>query len=203
MNSPRAASIELHLDTDASAPLGETPDGRHGWIWGCTAAALLSLGFPTAVGVAGGLAGLLVLVPPRDHRRDVLFGMVAGAALVGFLIPLLLLQTLDIVEGVGDAVMLAVICIGALSGLASGLWGRVVTLPGLRAFRLVFLELCVLTGLFGGIFLLPARHFIGAADMGGRITFGAALVLLFLMLPASLGHLVGGGLRRLLLHPAH
>lgn len=181
----------------------DAPDGRHGWIWGCTVAAMSSLGFPPAVLVAGGLSGLLVLVSPRDHRRDVLFGMVGGAALVGVLIPLLLLKTLDMVEGSGDAVMLGVLVVGAINGLVSGLWGRVVTLPGLRAFRLVFLELCVLTGLIGGIFLLPSRHFIGAADMGGRITFGAALLLLSLMIPAILGHLLGRGLRRVVLYPGH
>lgn len=181
----------------------DAPDGRHGWLWGCAAAALVSLGFPPAVAVAGGLAGLLVLVPPKEHRRDVLFGMIFGATVVGLLVPLLLLRTLDMVEGSGDAVMLAVVAIGFGSGLVSGGWGRVVTLPGIREFRLVFFELCVLTGLIGGIFLLPIRHFIGAADSGGRITFAAALILIFLMLPAGLGHLLGRGLRRLVLlrHP--
>lgn len=180
----------------------DSPDGRHGWLWGCSIAALLALGFPPAVAVAGGVAGLLVLVPPRAHRRDVLFGMFFGVAVVGFLVPLLLLRTLDMVEGSGDAVMLAVMVVGFGSGLVSGGWGRVMTLPGIKEFRLVFFELCVLTGLIGGIFLLPTRHFIAAADAGGRITFGAALVLIFLMLPASLGHIVARFARRLIL-PRH
>lgn len=181
----------------ATAEAPDAPDGRHGWFWGCAAAALLSLGFPPAVVVAGVLAGLLVLVPPTEHRRDVLFGMAFGAAVVGLLVPLLLLRTLDMVEGSGDAVMLAVIAIGFGSGVVSGGWGRVVTLPGIREFRLVFFELCVFTGLIGGIFLLPSRHFIGSADAGGRITFAAALILIFMLLPAGLGHLLGRGIRRL------
>lgn len=175
----------------------DAPDGRHGWFWGCTAAGLVSLGFPLTTGAACLVAGLLVLVPPRDHRRDVLFGLVAGAAFVGFLVPLLLLKTLDMVPGSGDAVLLALLFVGASSGIVSGVWGRVITLPGLRAFRLVFLELCVITGLLGGFLLLPKLHFAGAADMGGRITFGAALVFLFLMIPAGLGHLLGRGIRRI------
>jgi hypothetical protein len=176
----------------------DAPDGRHGWIWGCTAVATVSFGFPVAVGIAGGLAGLLVLVPPREHRRSVLLGMAAGAIVFGVVIPLLLPLTRGIFpHAEGDAVMLAILIIGTATGLVSGLTGRVVTLPGLRAFRLVFLELCVLTALFGGILLLPKLHFTGAADIGGRITFAVALVLLFLMLPASLGHFLGRGLRRL------
>lgn len=180
----------------------DAPDGRHGWFWGCTAAGMVSLGFPMATGVAGLVAGLLVLVPPRDHRRDVLFGLAAGAALVGVLVPLLLLKTLDMVEGSGDAVLLALVFIGAGSGVASGIWGRVITLPGLRAFRLVFLELCVITGLLGGFLSLPRLHFGGSADMAGRITFGAALVFLFQMIPAGLGHLAGRGIRHLARRPA-
>ena len=175
----------------------DTPDGRHGWFWGCTAATLVALGFPVTTGIAALLAGVIVIVPPREHRRDVLVGMFLGAALVGVFVPLLLLWALDVVEGSGEAVMLAILVIGLLSGLASGAWGRVRTLPGLRAFRLVFLELCVLTGLLGGFFYLPKLHFMGSADMGGRITFAAALVLLFLLLPASLGHVLARGLRRL------
>lgn len=186
------------MPIDPTIPASDAPDGRHGWIWGCAAAALVPLGFPPAVAVAGGLAGLIVLVPPKDHRRDVLFGMIFGAAVVVFLVPLLLLRTLDMVEGGGDAVMLAILIIGFGSGLVSGGWGRVVTLPGIREFRVVFFELCVLTGLVGGIFLLPTRHFIGSADTGGRITFASALILIFLMVPATLGHLVARGIRRLI-----
>ena len=187
--------------TGTSPPL-DAPDGRHGWFWGCAAATLVALGFPVSTGIAALIAGVIVLVPPRDHRRDVLLGMFLGAALVGVMVPLLLLWALDVVEGSGDAVMLTILVVGFLSGLTSGAWGRVLTVPGLRAFRLVFLELCVLTGLLGGFFYLPKLHFIGSADMGGRITFGAALILLFLLLPASLGHLLGLAFRRMLRRPA-
>jgi len=180
----------------------DAPDFRHAWFWGCTTAGMIPFGLPRSTELAALLAGLLVIVAPRGRRLETLLGLGGGVLLVGVLEPLLFPATIQITgaQASGDAVMLALLVTGLLSGLASGLSGRVVTLPGFRAFRLFFLELCVLTGLFGGLFLLPSLHFTGAADAGGRITFAAALILLVLLLPASLGHLAGRGLRRLL-HP--
>lgn len=185
-------------------PTHDAPDFRHAWFWGCTAAGMAPFGLPRSTTVAAFLAGLLVLAAPRAHRREVLLGLFGGALLVGVLEPLLFPATVQLTGAgaSGDAVMLAILCTGLLSGFASGLSGRVVTLPGFRSFRLLFLELSVLTGLLGGLFLLPTLHFTGSADAGGRITFAAALILLVLLLPASLGHFLGRGIRRLSGRPA-
>ena len=187
------------METTAPLHRDDLPDFRHAWFWGCTTAGMIPCDLPPSTVLAAFLAGLLVLAAPRGHRREVLLGLVGGATLVGLLEPVLFPGTSRLTGAAasGDAVILALLITGLLSGVASGLSGRIVTLPGFRAFRLLFLELCVLTGLIGGLLLLPSLHFTGAADAGGRITFAAALILLVLLVPAGLGHLLGRGLRRL------
>lgn len=177
----------------------DTPDARHAWLWGATAMGLRFLGFPTSTAVAAAIAGVLILALPKTHRRDVILGGLIGAAAVYLGVRLLFTWVLGLLgnpQATGDAALLSIMAVGVVGGLLSGWSGQVVTLPGLRAFRILFLELCVLTGLLGGFFLLPSRQFTGAADAGGRVTFAAALVVLFTMIPAGIAHLIAARIAR-------
>lgn len=172
-----------------------SPDALHGWVWGCTAGTLAGLGleFSWMVGLAGALAGVIVLLPGSIHRRRVLVAGALGALTMRGVVPLLA----GLTPWPADSALAATLIIGACTGVAAELLRPGTLMPGVRDFRILFLEMCVLTGLLGGFLLLPKLKFIGSSDLAGRLTFGAALVLLFVMIPAALTSAATRFIRRL------